>query len=984
MWEAKRNHPHSEVLLEDPGVNRFAIELYSVLRGTAPKVYIDPKEFFTKTHMTRNLKGLLKETLERTQGKTKTPVIVVATVFGGGKTHAILAIYHLFKGKRVVENILKDLLREVGVPSIPEAKVVILDGRMLDPEHGNTRGSYTVRTLWGEVAYQLGLYKDLADSDKSRVTPGSEKLSTLIEKVEKPIIFLLDEIGEYLNKADGVHVGANTLADQTLSFLHEVITTLDSSPNSMLIFTLPSEHDPFRKYTERISKMIEDVRKIGIRLGRVETPIEREEVYDVVKKRLFEEVDEALAEKVANEYWSYYKTYSDYFPEKARRTEYRERIRRSYPIHPELIDLLYERVATIPEFQKTRGLLRLIALIVRDVYLNKYKDAHLVMPHHVNLGDETIANELTAKLARGAFIHVIRTDIISSEGGAKAQLLDARLKNESKAVRTATSLYLYSLIGAARQDISPTGASPADLRLSLVTLEVHPEETDRILEALSGELWYIHEAGGRYFFATEANLNKVIEDFKGRVEPLAAKTVIQERLTKACRHEFFNTQIWADDLPDDEEATLAVVNYEKAYIPCKEGNIPSYVENIHKMAGQSFRINSNSLFFLVADASLIDQVEDAAKERVAIDLIKKDPAVIGTLTKEKATALEAKRSESEEKLNNVIQRAYRHLVYPSTGGLRTRTITMVTTGRTQRLSDVVYKELTEGLGKIVSSLEPSVITDKVTRWKKEKEVKCAWTADEIRKAFCRYTDLPYPTEKDVVYRAIRRGSEGKVFGYVDGDNNLHYGSATIITDDGKLIPGKLAADIFAKAKKKKRKRIIIKGGGEQIRSFPLKESASYDKWTLRTIEVKGDLQAIHFTSQMVSLTGVKASINLDLKGSGKELEEITLGAKGKAKVLPQLRNILDSVKIAQGGKPGEYPLSIVLRLNVEDEQKVGDWLNKLGNLPEGFKELDVTVEARRIVGREEEEIEEEEEIRSPIPLEISVEELCKGWSGATG
>src|SRR5262249_23491577 len=273
-------------------------------------------------------------------------VIQLQTAFGGGKTHTLLALYHLLKKPGEVGKLpqIKELINAAGLKQLPSVSVACLVGTAL-----NVSSS---RSFRGEMAYQLGgekLYRKLAKSDEQRIAPGTDLLGEVLNDAG-PCLILLDEILVYLVKAGGVKVGESTLRGNTLTFLQELSIAVANCPHACMIATLTSQISEYMD--ENAERAYESLEKVLGRIEKVRQTVEGAEMYEVIRRRLFEDLgDEADHRAAADAYWDMYRTLGEDVPSACREPAYRDEMMRAYPFHPELIAVLYERWGTIPEFQ---------------------------------------------------------------------------------------------------------------------------------------------------------------------------------------------------------------------------------------------------------------------------------------------------------------------------------------------------------------------------------------------------------------------------------------------------------------------------------------------------------------------------------------------------------------------------------------------------------------------------------------------------------
>jgi predicted AAA+ superfamily ATPase len=346
--------PHEDIRQGKLNEAIFAADLGDVLDKKAPLEYQDPSVFFQKTYMTHGLENLLNNVIGRLNGEMGDPVIQLQTPFGGGKTHALLTLYHY-----ILHPTAANL--DQAFPKTRNAKVAVFVGTQADVIAG--------KTPWGEIAEQLGQYEVVKEHDKQRIAPGKKRLRQILE-ASGPTLIMIDELLEYIVKANRAEHIENVTRGQTLAFLQELTEVVTSSPNCCLVITLPAS--VLERYDEQAEAALQQLQKITGRVEAVYAPVEGIEVFEVIRKRLFEDIGEERArQEVAQHYFAYYQTLSTDVPSEVKEIEYRDRMERAYPFHPELIEVLYERWGSFPTFQRTRGVLRLLAEVVADLYERK-------------------------------------------------------------------------------------------------------------------------------------------------------------------------------------------------------------------------------------------------------------------------------------------------------------------------------------------------------------------------------------------------------------------------------------------------------------------------------------------------------------------------------------------------------------------------------------------------------------------------------------
>lgn len=735
--------------------NSFVVSFFSFLQGKADPMYQNSQEFFKLTHMTHNLKGILGESLERLgTGKAK-PLMIIDTTFGGGKTHTLVALYHLFENSWLLkknENI-KELLKQREMTEIPEVSMVSIDARDLS----GIESEY--KTIWGEIGRQLNCYDRFEEYDKKMQRPTTKVLTEVLENQNKPVLILLDELVNYLKDSEGIKVGDTNLSNITISFLHNITEAISKTEKAMMVLTLPGFEPAYIKQSELLEGYKESVRSIIAREGSFVVPLRKDDVYTIVKKRLFENIDENLAIAVAEEIQSFYTKNSNYLPEVVKSTEYFKSLEKAYPFHPIIIDILYDRIATISEFNKTRGVLRLLSHVIKRVYQKRNNlDIDLIItPGIIDLLDNSIYNELTNRIDRGEFQNVIRTDIVNEDHKARAQALEPITYMGSN-VRIATTIYLYTLIGSTK-DYS-RGATIKDIALAVsVPKLLYPgdvEESIDKMDSIDG-LWYFKQTAGHWYFTVDISIKKLINDAKTRISRIQKKKEIKSRLSKMLRTDIFDVRVWESDVKNPTKPTLVVTDYQ--YLPSTEGGKPSEgLKDIVEKEGQNFREKQNLIYLLVPKKERISKMEDTVALYLAIKDLK-----TSTDTKEQLKTYKKKIEEYEKETNSnsnsTIELCYSMIFYPKGNDLKYITLQSGLEGA-KNLPEKVYLALKKA-DKILEDLHPSFIADRVLQEK-------AISFSDLYERFQNNPSLPLPKNKEILKNSVNNGVDQGLFASYKG------------------------------------------------------------------------------------------------------------------------------------------------------------------------------------------------------------------------
>ena len=600
--------PHSDITQGKLTMDIFAADIWQVLNGKAPADYLDRDLFFNKTYPTKGLKNLLDVVNKRLEGKGGDSAIQLQTPFGGGKTHALIALYHETKRKGI--------------------KVCVFDGSALNPKDSRP---------WEVIEKQLTGQIKLT---KGEISPGKEKLARLLGE-NQPVLILMDETLEFATKAAGVKVGDSNLAAQTLAFIQEITAAVSSLEKALLVITLPSsimEH-----YDENAEKLYGSLQKVTGRTERIYTPVEEEEIEHVIRKRLFQSVDEAGAKKAVNDFVNYATTEGLLSGDEVQR--YRQRFINSFPFKPEVIDVLYKRWGSFPTFQRTRGVLRLLSLVIYDLLDKKVPYIRL---GDFDLGNNEIRRELIKHIGQ-EWDSIIAQDITSKEAGAR--IVDDNIGNAFKAYKLGTvisrTIFMYSFSGRGEK-----GVGLRELKLSACQPDFQSSIIDSVINGLKEKLFYLSDEG--LYFTNQPNLNRILLT---REENITNESIVEEErlllekfIAKRGEHAIY---IWPDnhrDIPDTPDLKLIIL---------KDGD-PEW-EFIEKH-GESPRIYRNMLIFLAPDSGQRPVFYDYLRRLLAMRSIQNDPHL--NLT-------ESQKKEIKEKLKNLeargyeeLRKCYRHVFVP--------------------------------------------------------------------------------------------------------------------------------------------------------------------------------------------------------------------------------------------------------------------------------------------------------------------------------
>jgi hypothetical protein len=789
--------PRGEILGGELSEEIFAAKLKQVVEGTAPNIYLDPTTFFVNTYPTNGLKTLIAEVFGRLTGTaTGSPVIRLETSFGGGKTHDEIALWHIAKNGRYIQGLDRFVDNLTLIPDRP-IQVAAIACQDLDPVNGvlHEETGIKIFTLWGEIAYQIGGvegYSLLKGSDQQRVSPGT----VVLEKLTKgqPTLIILDEIAQYFRTTKAIPVGNSDLSKQVNSFLFALMDVAGSSNHIVFVYTLASSTDAFKDETEEIREAV----SISSRQERVLSPSTDVEIYNIVKQRMFSSVDGKAAEKAAKEYLQFYRASRLNLPEGCKDGDHAKVIESSYPFLPELFDLLTKKIASIPNFQRTRGALRLFAMVIRHLWQHcEDQWIPMIHPHHIPIGvNDDVTSDLTSRLSRPLLVLPIQADIYNKDGKeAHAQIHDREWEASGKppfSTWVARTIFLHSI----NQGIA-AGIRKTELNLSLLTPGLESSFGDTVLERLISVAWYLDFDPITTIarFKEEPSINKIIAEEKQQVGRIDAKEDLRSRRDTIFADKVFKL-VTTPESPSDVVDTadcvaLCLIDFDDATIVSSTDTPPSLVEQIFNNTGESgkFRVFRNRLLFLLANRQELERAIDNAREYKAIQNILKSPNRLQDLSESQQKQLKVKSGEVDLAVRISLTNAYRHLFYPAKDDIKAPKGLLHFTLPAQDSSDVkgnknqqdvilkVLKDCQKIRSEDALSLAPAYILQKV--WMEGQD---RMTTKALKETFAKDLNLNILLDAEVpkLRDTIRKG-------LMDGSWDMKVGDKVYIRDDAGKI-----------------------------------------------------------------------------------------------------------------------------------------------------------------------------------------------------
>lgn len=711
--------PHKDILSQNFTSEVYAAKLWDVHNKRGSDEYKDAKIFFEKTFLTDNLKKILDSVKDRLDGKGGGHFRSIETPFGGGKTHTLIALYH----KCVEWN----------------AKPVVLVGNEMDPNS---------QTMWGMIEEQLtGKIEKLTGN----VSHGGEALRNVLETQNQPVLILIDELYHYIVGAAAIKVEQSTLAKQTIRFIQELSEAVSSLSNVCVVVTLPSsanEHLDGEKHAE----LYEQLLKYAGRTKDTITPISDNDVPKIIRQRLFSSTDAEIrdrSEKIVNDFVDYCED-EGIIPEGMQKSQYREEFFKSYPFLPQVVDVLYTRWGTILRFQKTRGVLRLLSLVVNSLATS---DKQFISLGDFDLNNNEIKNELIDYLD-DKFYAVVSKDITSSDSGASKvnQLVPDQYKGKQLGIRAATAIFMYSHSGTT----GINGATESEIKRATCARGIPAAQISEVLNLFRNQLFYLNVTNEKYLFTKEANILKIkvdtMENIKQREIDETERTIIKNNVGKSLN---LRVNLWPSSPKDVENS------HSLKLIIMKENDI-QLIQSIYETIGESPRVYRNNIFYLAPSDGEKGKFLNSLKSKIAWEKIKADTQI--PLKEDQKAVLSSELKKENERLNDLIKEYYSILYIPEKEG-PTKHHLNIPLVNDKGIDEIVYDDLVEE-----SQINPQIgaLFLKTHYLKDEKYVETSNLFESMLKT----PGERRPTHRSVIEQAIIDGVLKGEFGIGELENGI--------------------------------------------------------------------------------------------------------------------------------------------------------------------------------------------------------------------
>jgi predicted AAA+ superfamily ATPase len=758
--------PHPDVASGQFNASQFAANLYRVAHEGEAGEYGDPVEFFQRTYLTEGLRDLITRAVRRVLGdKNAAPVINLQTNFGGGKTHSMLALYHLFSGRPLTAypQDLQELLEGHDLAAMgKQVRRVTLVGNHISPSEGITKPDGTrVNTLWGELAWQLGgkaAYGSIAEADRTATNPGAA-LTEVIEAYA-PCVILIDEWVAYARELFRSDLPAGSF-DTQFTFAQLLTESVAAVPGTLLVVSIPASDIEVggTHGQEALARLQNIVRRVADQWR----PASPQESFEIVRRRLFEDTSGAGRTDiaaVARRFTQFYGEHRREFPSHVAEAEYERRIRDCYPLHPELFDRLYDDWSTLERFQRTRGVLRLMSTVIHALW--RAGDAYpLIMPATIPLSEPRVFDDLTQYL-EDSWKAVIDADV-DGPGALPARIDREKTLFGQRALtqRLARVIFLGS---AATLRTAHKGIDQQRIWLGTSVPGDTVGHFASSLHTLADQATYLYSDATRYWYDIQPSVARAAKDEADRLRerPEEVWAEIVDRLgrnSQKGRGNFATVTVAPEgtgDIPDTDEARLVILHPHQTFQRNgQDSSAQKFAREALSSRGSAQRRYRNELIFLAADARRMDELEDAVREHLAWKNIVTRATALD-LAPTQVELATTRRNEASTVIDQRIPTSYIWVIFPDQPNpARPLEITEIkaenqATSLAERVSDRLHRE-----GQLAASHSSLAIHQQLAGPLKDKWDRGFMSVGELWDLYATYPYLPRLRDRSVMEEAVR-------------------------------------------------------------------------------------------------------------------------------------------------------------------------------------------------------------------------------------
>lgn len=748
---------------------QFAVHLDQVVSGEAPPEYGEAERFLARTFLTEGLKRFAGEAIRRMSGERQgaNAVLNLTTQFGGGKTHALTLLFHLARLGPEANDLpgVRDLLDHARVDSVPQAATAVFVGTSFSPISGRGGDDEPVRrTPWGEIAWQLAqqtgrpeLFEAVQPEDEAQVAPGEDVIARFVPS-DRPVLILMDETMAFVTKARAVPVGGSTLASQFYEFVRELTGFADGRDSLAVVVSLPKSEEEMSAEDEQ------DFIRLAKATTRVAEPYllaKDLEVPEIVRRRLFESVgSDDEVRKTARAYARWVQEHREQLPVWFPLDRAEETFTATYPFHPTVLSVFERKWQALHSFQRTRGILRLLAQWVADAYEDGFKGAHsdpLIALGTAPLDDQFFRASVLDQLGEERLQAPILADIAGDE--SHAARLDADAPDTLRKLRlhqkVATALLFESSGGQQREE-----ATVPELRLAVGEPDLEVGYVETALEALQDACYFLTWEGNRYRFSIRPNLNKLLADRRAALDGHDVEEEARAVIRKVfASKQGVSTPFELCAFPDETSAISDVPALQLVYLDPVHGvgeEARTFIRQAFNEKGANARVFKNALVFALPDSS--GALLDAARKSLAWRTLG-DEAPSLELDDEGSRQLSEQQKRAERDLREAVWRSYHRLAFLGPGGeVVEEDLGLLHSSAAESMMALAQARLRQR-DELTESLAPSNV---IQNWPKGLE---EWSTKAFRDAVYASPVFPRVTRPDALKETVARGVKDGLFGF---------------------------------------------------------------------------------------------------------------------------------------------------------------------------------------------------------------------------
>ena len=771
--------PHPDIVSGDYGQAEYAADLHQVANGRGAEEYVDPVRFFERTYLTRGLQTLLTMAARRLSGDPNAQAVInLQTTFGGGKTHSMLAAWHL-AGPTPLRSLPQDVQELLAGTEIPrDVGRVAVVGNEISPGQPTVKPDGTVvHTLWGELAWQLGgaeAYALVEQADLTGTNPGAA-LRTLLAR-HAPALILIDEWVAYARGLYGRDGLAGGSFDTQFTFAQELTAAVQGVPGALLLVSIPASDIREDGTVTRASELevggdggreaLQRLQHVVARVAHNWSPASSVESFEIVRRRLFTDLDADGIRKrdaTVKRFVDYYRGQRGELPSETFQLDYERRLRDAYPIHPELFDRLYGDWSSLERFQRTRGVLRLMSAVVHSL-VQAGDDAPLIMPGSIPFDDAAVRDEIAGYLD-DAWRTIIETDVDGENATPLGIDRDRELFGRRALTRRiARTLFLGS---AATLDTSHKGIDRQRILLGVAMPGDTLGNFGSSLQLLTDRATYVYTQGTRSWYDRQPSINRMVTERAASLDAAdVAGAAVDMLKGLAGRAPEFAGVIVAPsstgDVPDKQEASLVILGPEHT-VAARNGRSShlagpgrDFTEELMRNRGSAPRSNVNALIVVAPDEMRWEDAEQALRIHMAWSQMAEERSIRDhDLTASQADQARRKAQEALGAAERAVAGAWIWALHPVQDGSRPFQIEALRIeGEEQRIA--VRAGL--GLGKqdiILTALTPTAIALELrgpnlrARWNEGRI-----SVGELWSYFTRYPYMPRLRDERVLLDAV--------------------------------------------------------------------------------------------------------------------------------------------------------------------------------------------------------------------------------------